>query len=148
VRCSKICYQRGPQSGTDAFDATRHGDTDAAFPRGKPSSDQRRAAKHLGDGALPRCRHHERTGATRISSGRHERRGLDDASRGLGARSTPKSSGSDSEMAPQPIVIARNGLGNGRAASSWGKVISRKNTTNRPPMWVLPHGSDVILATE
>jgi hypothetical protein len=101
------------------LDGNRHGDTDAAFPRGKPSSDQRCAAQHLGDGALPRCRDHERAGAARISPGRYERRGLDDASRGLGFafRSSLPKSRNDSEMAPQPIGIARNGLGNGRA--SW-----------------------------
>jgi hypothetical protein len=33
-----------PRPGEDAFDGNQHGDIDAAFPRGKPSSDQRRAA--------------------------------------------------------------------------------------------------------
>src|ERR1700733_15038381 len=107
-----------PRSREDALDGNGHGDTGAAFPRGKPSSDQRCAAQHLGDGALPRCRHHERAGAARISPGRYERRGLDDASRGLGFafRSSLLKSRNDSEMAPQPIGIARNGLGNGRVS--------------------------------
>src|SRR3984957_10809509 len=81
--CSRSCYQRGSWSGRDALDGAGDGETDAAFPRGKPSSDQRRAAQHLGHGALPRCRHYERTGATRISSYRYEWRSLDHASRGL-----------------------------------------------------------------
>ena len=84
VRRSKSCYQPGPRSGPAPLAGAGHGDTDAAFPRGKPSSDQRRSAQHLGDGALPRCRHHERTGAPRVPPCRYERRGLDDASRGLG----------------------------------------------------------------
>ena len=84
VQRSRTCYQPGPRSTADAPNGAGHGDTDAAFPCGKPSSDQRHAAQHLGDGALPRRRHHERTGAPRISSHRYERRGLDDASRGLG----------------------------------------------------------------
>ena len=50
---------------------------------GEGGSRAGRAAEHLGDGALPRCCDRERTGATRISSRRYERRSLDDAPRML-----------------------------------------------------------------
>jgi hypothetical protein len=127
VQCNRNCYEPRPWSGEDALDGYGYGDTDAAFPCGKPPSDQRRAAEHLGDCALPRCRNHERTGAPRISSGRYERRGLDDASRGLGGRSSLRlvQVDRDSEMAPQAIGIARNGIGNGSAGSCFLREAKR-----------------------
>ena len=110
---------RSPAGGGTRSTATNTETSMQHFHVRKPSSRSKDAPPgHLGDGGLPRCRHHERAGAPWISSGRHERRALDDASRGLGAPLSPSPALDSRKWAPQPIVISRNGLGNGRAASA------------------------------
>jgi hypothetical protein len=79
-----------PDQGGRAQRQQVDGEPDAAFPCGKPSQNPRCAPEHLGDGALQGRRDLQRIGATWISSRRHERRGLDNVSRGLSACVAPR----------------------------------------------------------